>query len=475
MYTPEQTQAFHYYVQQGYDQNQALQLALQQFPSAAPAAAPVAQAPAVAPVAQAVGNALLAIANEVAEDEDHAAVQSGGLAKAGPCQIRFLGYIETGVHQPKNPQHNPKANAQLIVELHSAQHMRNVNGVMEPAIETIRVSKTHGANSGFPKLFKVLRDCFPNDNITHMSQLLGKAVLGTIYHNKVGDTTYANFDKDGAWSFAGTSGFNQDGTQYNVEVPPLRGEPKLFLYECPKTIANPAHMKAMWDSIYVDGIRTWKDQAGEEKSRSNNYHQELLSKSLQWGSSETKRVLDQLGCVTDFGLSADVHTQEADQALASAIGQPQLQSSGMHMQHAEPAMVQQPTMAAAPMAQPMQAVPTQTPVVNQHQAAALVQQAIPQHAPVHAPAAEQPAMVQNIAAQQADFVPATPTAMQPLQAPVQAVQQPMVAPVTPQPAMVPAEQAAVQQFNAQVAPQAAPQPMAAPQMMDPSAFVNQYT
>lgn len=301
--------------------------------------------------------ALLQIADEAAEIENHAEIRTGSLARAGLAWLRLLSYVEIGVHPKKNPTHSPSMVAVIEFELHHPDHIDDYQGVRKPRKLSVRVPKTHGQNSGFPKFFKALRRAM-GDRHDHISQMIGEACLGNIYHNKdTAGNTWENLDADGAWSFAPITGVNPaDGSTYVVNVPPLFGQPSLFIMENEKNLANPAHMKAMWDSIYVDGTRTVKGKDGApDKEVSNNYYQEQIMKSLNWEQSRAKAVLDSVGCTT--------MTPEVRALLNQKAQVPQQQLVGA--MNGLPAL---PAMAAAPQIQQLQP------------ALAMPQQAIPQQA-----------------------------------------------------------------------------------------------
>lgn len=313
-------------------------------------------------------------------DEDQGAIVSGKPPRAGVAWVRIKGYVEIGVHQGKNTTFAPKPIALVIFELNHPDHMKTFDGVTEPTEMTVRISKTHSQNSKFPKFFKALsRALGPHpvtgQPITHLSQAIGMGCLAEVYHNKSDDKVYANLDLEGAWSFKPSK--YQDpasGVWQQVAIPELQGAPLLFLMDNVDVNKNPDMVKTMWDSIYIDGVRTSKDAAGNDKVTSLNYFQELIAKGLNWTTSETKRILDSLGCKTTFG-----ETNEA-QPSNGAMGAP-----------AVPAMAQQPAQPAqVPTYQanvPEQAVPQQEAYVPQ-QAAPVAQPAMAQ-APVQ-PQVQQP-------------------------------------------------------------------------------------
>ncbi|CAM0008332.1 hypothetical protein VPHK436_0034 [Vibrio phage K436] len=359
--------------------------------------------------------ALTTIADEAALDEDHAAITSGKPPRAGAAWLRIRGYIEIGVHQGKNTTFSPKPICLVVVELHHPDHYVEYEGKREPKELSIRISKTHSQNSKFPKFFKSLQRALGNhpqtgQPITHLSQGVGMACLATVYHNKSDDKVYANFDLDGAWSFQPTHGQNPDGSNYNVDVPPLYNAPLLFLMDSQAVNKHPEHVKQMWDSIYIAGERKSKGTNGEEKVTSNNYFQELIAKSQNWVTSETKRILDSLGAVTSFGAANATNTtvgvnptqpvhsgvanaapamqapvQPVAQQYEAPVAQPQVAMQPAMVQQApvyqEPAPVAQHTMAQmqAPQAAPVAPAYVQQPV---QEAAAPVQQALVAPQPV---------------------------------------------------------------------------------------------
>lgn len=315
MYTPEETAWYHQVMASGQYTQEAVIAEIMRAREANAQQVPAAQPAQQAPVAQAVAQAVqpvdndLALFNELAElaaeDEDHTAINGGSLPAAGGCWIRFLNFIEIGLHASKNKAHKPSQVAVITVELHSAAHMYEQDGVMVPRTLDIRIPKSQGMNSRWPKFVKsVQRALEPTlgREITHMSQAIGHACLGTIYHNKDGDKTYANLDIDKAWSFAPAKYLDPASQQMvEVKIPPLHGKPSVFMMNNQKLLADPAKVKYMWDSIYVDGHYEKEKPDGTKERVSRNYHQKLIAKSIGWEQSPVKRILDAQGCTTTFG------------------------------------------------------------------------------------------------------------------------------------------------------------------------------
>lgn len=264
----------------------------------APVAAPVQEASVQAPVAQAVGGvmnavgALTAIAAAAAEADDHSIIHSGfAPAQKGHCTVRLLGYIEVGVHAPSTPTHKNREMVHLIFEVNTPQHVITENGVSKPREVVVRSPKSHSGNAGFPRLFAALNAAH-GDKYHHIGEMLGQAWCAEIFHSApdANGRVWENFDKDKAWSFAPTSGYNRDGSIYNVTVPELYGKPMFFVFDN-AGVSNPVMIKELWDSIYIDGVRESTKADGTKVETSKNYYQELLRASLTWSTSETFKAL----------------------------------------------------------------------------------------------------------------------------------------------------------------------------------------
>lgn len=336
------------------------------------------------------------IANLAASEEDHAAILTGKPPRAGLAFLRILSYVEIGVHQGKNTQHAPKPGMILTVELHHPDHLVEENGIKVPRTLDIRLSKTHSNNSKFPKFFKALARALGNNPatgqpITHLSQALGMGCLAEIYHNKSDDKVYANLDLEGSWSFKSSTYVDpQTGQQQTVAIPPLHGKPMLFMMENKAVNDNPEAVKAMWDSIYIPGIRKYKDAQGVEKESSNNRLQEIISKGLEWKTAPIKRVLDSMGCTTDFGLEPErkpAGTPEQTQAGGIPLSIPaQVQPQAQAATVAQAPVVEQAAPQLAPVAPVEQTAPQLAPAAQAAPVAAPVAQVAPAQQQAIAPA-----------------------------------------------------------------------------------------
>lgn len=222
----------------------------------------------------------------------------------GKTMARFIGYVEVG----KRPQSfngkekNPVREARLFFELNGAKH-RKVIKVEEDGKEvertvtnrvftTLPIMTTDKAN--FAKLFRAMRN--GRDSITHMAQMLGEAFLITIVHNEVGEgdkkKVYANFKNDNGWLIEPPAVTDPiSGETVNVPVPEPIQPLMLLLWDSPT--------KEQWDSIFIDGTRTVKDDKGVETEVSRNWMQEdIIKNALDFEGSALNDLLHGLGELT---------------------------------------------------------------------------------------------------------------------------------------------------------------------------------
>lgn len=204
------------------------------------------------------------------------------LPREGIALLRLVDYIETGRHEAKNPQHKPSLKVLLTFELSHPDHMIEVDGKKVPQKITVRVNKTYSDKGKYMPLFKAMNRCFGN-KFNHFVQMINQPLLGRIYHSEWEGKKYANLDVDGAWSF--TEAVQEDalsGVKTPVPVPELSGTPKVFLWETDGLTDD--QIKNMWESIYIDGVRT--DDKGKETSK--NWIQETIMANIEWEGSVTQ-------------------------------------------------------------------------------------------------------------------------------------------------------------------------------------------
>ena len=241
------------------------------------------------------------------------------LPKAGVALCRLLSYVETGRHESTNPTHKPSLRAILTFELSHKKHLIEIDGKFVPSTVQVRVNKGVTSKSGFRKLFNVMNDACGGDH-QHMAEMIGKPFLAEIFHNTVGEgdkaKTYANFDKDGAYSFKEPVRVDLDTEEKTpINVMELHGTPSCFLWEN-EAITDDV-LVAMWESIYIEGTREVEDPKTKEKKEvSKNWIQETIMSNLEWEGSRTQ-ALTQEHIVLDEHLTLPEETNTTSKASSS--------------------------------------------------------------------------------------------------------------------------------------------------------------
>lgn len=217
------------------------------------------------------------------------------LPRAGTALLRLREYIELGRHEPSNPQHKPSQRVVLVFELSHPDHLIEVEGKKVPQSFMVRLNKGGTAKSGYRKLFSLMNEACGN-KFNHFVQMIGQPFLGKLYHNKSedGKQTYVNLDKDGAYAIGAP--VVEDPitcTKTPVPVRELDGTPRAFLWE--NEGVTDEDIKAMWESIFIDGVREVEDAKTKEKKEvSKNWIQETIMKNMEWEGSRTQ------GLVTEY-------------------------------------------------------------------------------------------------------------------------------------------------------------------------------
>tara|TARA_R110000851_G_scaffold57574_7_gene134072 strand:- start:5488 stop:6321 length:834 start_codon:yes stop_codon:yes gene_type:complete len=213
------------------------------------------------------------------------------LPRAGVALMRLREYIETGRHESKNPTHKPALKAMLIFELSHVDHLIDIDGKKVPQTMIVRTNKGMTSKSGFKKLFNVMNAAH-GGVFTHFTQMIGKSFLGEIFHNVSGEgdkaVTYANLDKDGAWSMKAPVQVDAlSNSSVPIPVRELDGLPRAFLWENPSIVD--ADVVTMWESLFIEGTREVEDKTTKEKKEiSKNWIQETIMKNIEWEGSTTQ-------------------------------------------------------------------------------------------------------------------------------------------------------------------------------------------
>ena len=111
---------------------------------------------------------------------------------------------------------------------------------------------------------------YGRSGITHMALMLGEAFLVKVVHNVVGEgkdqKTYANLKDDSGWTIsAPVKADPVTGESEPLPVPQPTKPLQLLLWDSPTY--------EQWESIFIDGERTTKDDKGVETTKSNNWLQ----------------------------------------------------------------------------------------------------------------------------------------------------------------------------------------------------------
>ena len=237
------------------------------------------------------------------------------LPKEGTAFLRLTGYVETGRHESNNPQHKPALRCLFFFELSHPKHSIDLgDGKKIPQTLIVRSNKGMTAKSGYKKMFKMM-DSACGGGHTHFVQMIGKPMLGTIYHNKSedGKNTYVNLDRDGAWSFQRPVMVDPIAeTETPVPIPEMQTENRVFLWE--NEGMTDEQIKQMWDTIYIEGTREVEDKDTKEKvEKSKNWIQETIMNNMEWEGSRTQGIV-----IEHIDLDEEPKT-EPNQAAADAL------------------------------------------------------------------------------------------------------------------------------------------------------------
>lgn len=212
------------------------------------------------------------------------------LPVAGLTRLRFVGYIELGIHEEEfKGDKKKREKVSLIFELSGPKHpATDYDGKKVPHTITINESLSLNEKSNFYKLFKRMNY---TGEATHIAQLLGKEFLGTIFHNTKGEgtdaKTYANLRDDSGYSIRPPFVDDPDtGESRRINVDEPLTPIKCFLWSfC---------SKPMWDDIFIDG--KWDDKKDDKgnvikEGTSKNYWQNRIKSAINFQGSPMAEIL----------------------------------------------------------------------------------------------------------------------------------------------------------------------------------------
>jgi hypothetical protein len=250
-------------------------------------------------------NALVAQAkSSTAALENQTEARGGGdfeheVPPAGFTPARFIGYIELGKRKQRPYQGKEKPDAEevrLEFELNGPKHQRKVvvDGVEQTFTNRIAIKitkKITDRGSFFKLMTKML---YGRESITHMAQLLGEGFLIQIRHEegeKDGKKRiYASMrDTDGNFMIGAPVVVDPLSNESRpVPVPEPTQAVKLLLWHAPTM--------EQWNSLFIDGSRTFKDEKGVERTVSKNWLQEdIVQNALNYEGSALQALLGGVG------------------------------------------------------------------------------------------------------------------------------------------------------------------------------------
>lgn len=215
---------------------------------------------------------------------------------AGPCYMRFVGYIEIGA-QPQRPfQGKPKPPAReawLEFQLFGAKHTRKIetDGEERTVYNTIRlkIALKGGERSNSYKLLKAMSY---GREIKHFVEMLGEGFRGTVVHADNGlegadRREYENLRNDQGYTISAPVRDEEcpetgDVKTVPARVPEATHEIRLLLWDQPSI--------EQWESIYIAGERT-RTVDGKEVTETNNWLQERCEAATDWEGSALQNIV----------------------------------------------------------------------------------------------------------------------------------------------------------------------------------------
>lgn len=233
---------------------------------------------------------------------------------AGPCHLRFVGYVEVGDHLNRGYQGAPDKNkpeSHWFFEVLGPKHkpQPDANGTMRPAaVVEIKLPISRNDKAGYFRLFTKMNY---KGTAKIPAGLLGEAFKGTLVHRK-----YKR--KDGtegvALDLKNDTGYTIEIPRYEVVNPDDHEEPgptgefktlsvaqpitplKCLLWNRPTT--------AMWESIHIPGeypARTADDGTVTAPAKSKNVLQEKIRAALNFKGSPISQLLATQGKGVETG------------------------------------------------------------------------------------------------------------------------------------------------------------------------------
>ena len=217
--------------------------------------------------------------------------------EAGNCLLRFREYIELGMHEGSSKFPKPKEKAKLVFEVVTKKHVEeDAEGKKIHRVIEVYINKGSTAKAGDRKIFNAMNASLGGGH-KHIAEMLGKGFKAKITNSvpaKEGDRVYSNLDEgpQGAktYTFSPPKLMDDEGEYTTaIAIPEMKGEAKLFLWEMAGLSDD--QIKAMWDSLYIEGEWEAKEADGDKpakEARSKNVVQEKIMANLSWAGSRTE-------------------------------------------------------------------------------------------------------------------------------------------------------------------------------------------
>ncbi|CAB4241381.1 hypothetical protein UFOVP60_36 [uncultured Caudovirales phage] len=246
---------------------------------------------------------------------------------AGPCRLRFVGYVETGSHMNRGFQGAPdkvKPEAHLFFEVSGPKHppVTGSDGVTRPAaLVEIKLPVSLNEKAKFFALFNKMNYA---GKARHIAELLGQPFKGVLTHRE-----YTR--KDGK---PGVAVELKNAQGFTIEAPrvedPDTGEYKT-LTVAPAITPQRGFLwdfctLEQWGSIYIEGEYAAviaEDGTVTRPARSKNFLQERIKAAVNFPGSQIAQLLAggemlDLGQVEQVEATTQAHSDADD--LLSALG-----------------------------------------------------------------------------------------------------------------------------------------------------------
>jgi hypothetical protein len=221
----------------------------------------------------------------------------------GPVKLRYIGYVELGVHE-KTYQNSPPKDVPLVrfaFEVSGPKHKPVViDGKSYPLIAYIEETLSQDTKANFMKVFNLLNH---DKSAKHAVYKLGEAYIGNLVHRKwkrakdpADSDKWTGLD----YKLRGEAGYNirapfrddpDSGEKIAVQVDPPITALHGFLWDKPTM--------AQWESLFIPG--EWPERKDEKSgkviaaARSKNVVQERIMRAKNFKGSPIYALLMQAG------------------------------------------------------------------------------------------------------------------------------------------------------------------------------------